>query len=291
LSAALSSLRAKRPECPKPELLQAAQSDVLPAHLTQDINRHVRGCPTCQSLLADLEVVDNTPLDKGSQARIWNKIQTAIAVEEPDTKMRRAGAPRWSFRFLPALGVAILGLGVVGLLLVMRGRQQTPNQVAQNPPAVHLSTPAPSVLQLEKAPVVLPASAAIVWRGQEDAAAKQIKALKQAMAPYESGDYAEAARRLQGLRKQYPDMAQASFYLGISQLFLNQNEDAARSLKDAVNITGSPVADDAQWYLALANHRLGKDGLAWSTLDALCKAGGKDSARACAGTKELESRR
>lgn len=300
LRKALDALRAKLPQCPKPEMLQAAQSDVLPAHQREDINKHLESCPTCKALLADLEAIDNTPLDRAGQTRIWKKVQAAIATEiatqiateAPAVKFEKASAPRWSFWFRPASLAAMtaaLTLVAVGVLWV-RTRQQPPgNEAAQNRPVVQLPTPA-SVLQLEKAPVVLPASAAIVWRGQGDAAVKQGKDLKQALAPYESGDYAEAARRLDRLRKQYPRMAQAPFYLGVSQLFLNQNEQAARSLKAAA-IGGSPLADDATWYLALANHRLGKDDVASSTLETLCKAGGKNSNRACAGVKELASRR
>jgi len=173
----------------------------------------------------------------------------------------------------------------------MRNPAQPASEISGNRPAAQVQTPAASVLQLEKAPVVLPASAAIVWRGKSDPAAKQGKDLKDALEPYESGDYAEAARRLQRLGKQYPTMAQAPFYLGVSQLFLNQNEDAAGSLKAASVISQSPVADEALWYLALAEHRLTKDDLAGSILETLCKSGGKNSARACAGAKELGPRR
>jgi hypothetical protein len=84
-------------------------------------------------------------------------------------------------------------------------------------------------------------------------------------------------------------MAEAPFYLGVSQLFLNQNEDAAKSLKDAVNLASRPLADEATWYLALALDRTGRTDLASSLLEPLCHAGGKNSSRACAGIKELQA--
>ena len=86
-------------------------------------------------------------------------------------------------------------------------------------------------------------------------------------------------------------MAQAPFYLGVCLLFLGQNEEAARYLKDSANIADSSFAPDASGYLALANHRLGKDDLASSLLDQLCQAGGQKSGRACQGAKELGVRR
>ncbi|HEY6308384.1 MAG TPA: anti-sigma factor [Candidatus Angelobacter sp.] len=293
LSEALDGLRTKLPRCPKPELLQAAQADVLPAQQREDIITHLESCPACTSLLADLEALDDAPLDKAGQQRIWKRIRAGIAAEDPAPMAGRT-VTGWSNSWLrpmplAAMAAAVVILVVVGFLFV-RDRQQPVNQVAQNHPVEQLPTAAPSVLRLEKPPVVLPASAVIVWRGQQEAATRQANALKQALAPYEMDNYAEAARRLERLRKQYPQMAEAPFYLGVSQLFLNQNEDAALSLKDAANIAEAPLVNDALWYLALANHRIGKDDLASSFLGALCRAGGKDSSRACAGAKELETR-
>jgi tetratricopeptide (TPR) repeat protein len=145
-------------------------------------------------------------------------------------------------------------------------------------------------LRLEKPPIILPAASVIVWRGQKDASSEQNKELKQALAPYEADNYAEAAQRLDRIRQKYPRMAEAPFYLGVSQLFLNQNEDATKSLKDAVNLAGQPLADEANWYLALALYRSGRGEAASSVLAPLCHAGGKNSARACQGIKELQER-
>jgi tetratricopeptide (TPR) repeat protein len=295
LSEALGGLRAKWPRCPKPELLQAAQADVLPAQLREDVITHLESCSACKSLLADLEVLDDAAIEKAVQQRIWKRVQSGIAAEEP-AKAGHTVTGWWNFWLRPmplasmaAVVVVVVVLVVAGVLFV-RNRQQPVDQVAQNRPVEQLPTPASSVLQLEKAPVVLPVSAVIVWRGQENSVTRQANALKQALTPYETDNYAEAARRLERLRKQYPRMAEAPFYLGVSQLFLNQNEEAARNLKDAANLAQPPLAGDVTWYLALANHRLGKDDLASSLLGPLCKAGGKDSARACAGGKELEAR-
>jgi TolA-binding protein len=291
LSEALGGLRANRQVCPRPELLQAAQADVLPAQQREDIIKHLESCPTCKSLLADLEVLDDAAIEKVAQQRIWKRIQSGIAAEEPELKAGDTVTGWWNswLRPMPLAAMAAIILIVVGVLFV-RDRQSRVNQAAQNRPVEQLPTPAASVLQLEKAPVVLPASAVIVWRGQQDAATRQADALKQALAPYETDNFVEAARRLERLRKQYPRMAEAPFYLGVTQLFLNQNEDAAKSLTDTLHLAQPPLAADATWYLALANHRLGKEDLASGFLGTLCKAGGKDATRACAGVKELETR-
>jgi tetratricopeptide (TPR) repeat protein len=292
LSEALRGLRANRQRCPKPELLQAAQADVLPPQQREEVIKHLESCPACKSLLADLEMLDDTRIAKGVQQRIWKRLQSEIAAEERPLEAGRifAGLSNFWSRSLPLAAIAAaLILAVVGVLLV-RDRQQTVHQIAQNRPLEHLPTPASSVLQLEKAPVVLPASAAIVWRGQQDPATLKANALKLALAPYETDNYAEAAKRLDRLRKRYPRMAEAPFYLGVCHLFLGQNEEAARNLKDTVDLAQPPLVTDATWYLALADHRLDQDDLASGLLGNLCKGGGKDSARACAGAKELEAR-
>jgi TolA-binding protein len=158
-----------------------------------------------------------------------------------------------------------------------------------NNPSPPATAEVASVFSLERAPVVLPsAQPALVWRGQQDTSAKQIKDLQQALVPYDSGDYAGAARLLELLRKKYPRMAQAPFYLGVCQLFLGQNDAAVRSLQDAQDLAGPSLADQTTWYLALANVKTGKIDKAKSLLTERCSAEGKDSARACAGVKELE---
>lgn len=288
LNDALTGLRQKAQRCPTPELLQAAQADVLPDDQREDIVRHLENCPACKALSSDLQTLDDEPLGKAAQQRIWATIQSGIQVE-PAVKNRRAFARGWNLWLRPmplAVTASVIILFAIGALW-LRNQRQTASNVAQNHAVVPPTIATASVLQLEKAPVVLPPAAVIVWRGQEDSGTRQANALKQALLPYEKDDYAEAVRRLQPLHRQYPKMAEASFYLGVCQLFLDQNEFAAASLNDAAKIAKPPLADQVSWYRALADHRVGKEDLAGSLLSDLCKAGGKDSARACAGAKEL----
>ncbi|HLW54502.1 MAG TPA: tetratricopeptide repeat protein [Candidatus Angelobacter sp.] len=282
LATACEGLRAKMLGCPTPELLQAAQADVLPPDLASEVNQHLEKCHICKSLLADLESVDSRELDRAARQRIWKQIRAGMPEKAAAEKRL------WWLRPLPVLAMAA-ALALVFVGVVRMRERPLPSMTAENhaPPSVAAQ---PSVFRLEKAPIVLPASAGIVWRGQEDASAKQVKELQRALQPYDSGKYEEAVRRLDSLRKKYPRMAEASFYLGVSQLFLNQNEQATLTLKDAVNLAGPSMLDQAQWYLSLANFRTGQVEPAISLLQPLCQAGGKDSARACAGVKELEAR-
>ena len=285
LDTALSELRARVHGCPPPDLLQAAQADVLPDEQAKEVKQHAERCSLCKSLLADLESLDEVELDKAGRQRIWAQIKDGMPAE---TKAPRAYW--WWLRPLPMAGaVATLAVLIFGVVLV-RDRQRPETPTAENHPPAAVGA-LPSAFQLEKAPIVLPASAAIVWRGREDLAAKQARELKQALVPYAANNYAEATRRLRALHKKYPRMAEASYYLGISQLFLNDNEQAARSLNDAVKLAQPSLSEQAKWYLALADYRTGKPNLANGLLEPLCSAGGNDSARACAAVKELRERR
>jgi tetratricopeptide (TPR) repeat protein len=290
LTAAVAKLRAKSPLCPPPELLQAAQEGVLPADLTNEVTGHLATCRLCKSLQVDLEELDNTELDAAGRKRIWQRVQAGMPSQTAHAGMVIPSA-WWKMWLRP---VAVAAMAVVAMLATVIGvrffsdRSRPATTVAQK--QTPASLPTPSVFRLEKAPIMLPASTAILWRGREDAATRQTKDLKQALVPYEANNYAEAARRLDLLRKKYARLAEAPFYLGVSQLFLDQNDDAVKSLKDAVNLADQPLADEATWYLALALYRTGRTDLASSLLEPLCRAGGNNSSSACAGIKELKAR-
>jgi len=184
--------------------------------------------------------------------------------------------------------LACVAIVMIVSVLLVRDHQPATAPIAQSNPAAIAQQP--SVFKLEKAPIILPASAALVWRGQEDTSARRANDLKKALLPYQSGNYEEAVKRLDGLRKKYASMAEAPFYQGVSQLFLNQNNNAAVALSDAVRLGKPPLLAQARWYLALADYRTGKVDQARGLLQPQCQGGGKDSPRACAGAKELAGR-
>jgi hypothetical protein len=217
LTAAVAKLRAKSLLCPPPELLQAARAGVLPPDLARDVTEHLESCRLCQSLQVDLEALDNTELDAAVRTKIWRRVQTGIPAQTAPVNVTTRGS-WWKLMLQPlpagAMAAFAVMIVVVGLRFFSDRRQPAATVAQDQTPA---SLPAPSAFHLEKAPVVLPASTAILWRGQTDPSAKRSKDLKQALAPYEADNYAEAAQRLDRLRKKYPRLAEAPFYLGVSQ--------------------------------------------------------------------------
>jgi TolA-binding protein len=165
--------------------------------------------------------------------------------------------------------------------------EQGPGQPSPQPATP--STPASTAFDLEKAPVRLPASAVMIWRGEGETGDPQAKELEQALAPYRADEYGAAEARLAKLAKKYPGLPEARFYLGVCQLFLNRNQDAVASLKAAASLARKPLVNETNWYLAIAYHRSGQDDDARPLLGRLCRAAGKDSGRACAALAELSS--
>lgn len=284
LDRALKGLGAKLQGCPSPDLLQASQAGVLPLEKAQEIDQHLQRCSVCRSLLADLAELDAAGPDRAEKQRIWASIQSRLS---DGVGIKKA---RWWWRPLPvASALACVATVMIVAVLLVRDHQPAAVPVAQSHPAAIAQQP--SVFKLEKAPIILPASAALVWRGQEDGSARPANDLKKALFPYQSGNYQEAVKRLDGLRKKYPSMAEAPFYQGVSQLFLNQNDKAAVALNDAVKLGKPPLLTQARWYLAVADYRTGKIEQAKDLLQPECRAGSKDSPRACQAVKELEVRR
>ena len=287
---AAAEFSARFPHCPKPALLQAAHAGVLPEEAGASVKAHMEACATCRSLAHDLAELDDVPLQPTEREKIWGMIRAGIAAEESGAK---AAAPTpWWRLFLRPIPVAIAAAAVV--LLAIGGRlmrdPQPPAAVAVNQPSQPPVATAPhaGVLRPDKAPVLLPASALLIWRGDSSAANTQGKELREALIPYQADQYGEAVQRLESLAKKYPRLAEAQFYLGVSQLLMERNDDAVASLKAARSLAGLALRDQAAWYLAVAWHRTGRDADARPLLEHLCQAGGATSERACSGLKELQ---
>jgi hypothetical protein len=95
---------------------------------------------------------------------------------------------------------------------------------------------------------------------------------------------------LAALSKKFAEAAEPSYYLGVCQLFLNQNDAAVESLEDARRKSGDTLRDDISWYLALALQRSGKTTDAEKELDQLCQSHGEYKDRACKASSELAGR-
>jgi tetratricopeptide (TPR) repeat protein len=268
---ALSDLRARCSDCPEPAMLQAAQEGVLPADLLDAVREHVEHCAICGALRDSLSVLDEEPLPPTDRRRIWERVRE----EAGERRIRLLGWPA-----VLAAAAALLMLAGIGML---RDRSR-PVKVANHGRPTG-AAPAPTGLLLEKPPVRLPATAFLVWRG--DAGSNPWQALRQALVPYESGDFAEAAQRLRAVADKNPRVAEARFYLGISRLFLGEDSEAAADLETARTLASGALADDAAWYLVIAYQHAGRAVEARTLLEGLCRDAGTNGAKACLALKEL----
>jgi hypothetical protein len=271
--------------CPAPDLLQAAQADVLPPSLGDPVRRHLEGCSICQSLLRSLDDLDDAELPADGRERIWNQVQGSIGSGQSSSSPKRRLVLSWlGLHPWPAVAAAAaVVLLTIGVGLMRETRRPV---VATTPASPVAPAQASPVLALEKAPIVLPAAALLVWRGQ-DQGADPWKELQSALTLYQSDDYAQAVERLRGLTAKQPRMAEAWFYLGVCRLFLKADQDAAGDFERARSLAQRPLADYASWYLAIAKERAGKVHEARTLLDELCRGGGAMAAKACTGLEKL----
>ena len=297
--------------CPEPALLLAAEEGVLAAGVGAGVISHLENCSLCKMMVRDVDDVA-APLLQSERIRIWNRIEPRGIPDRvaPAVGRRSAGflAPlfrRWTIA-VAATVVLVTGIAILVEHNARRGQgnryEPAASEPASEPASDQAQSPAmpprPAMppqpappesppFRLEKAPIILPAAAVMVWRGESAGENSQIVELKEALAPYRTGNYAEAERRLQKLAVKYPPLAEARFYLGVSQLFLNRNQDAVESLKTARRLAQNPLVREVDWYLAIGYHRVGQDSEARPLVEKLCQSGGKDSARACAARTEL----
>jgi predicted Zn-dependent protease len=160
------------------------------------------------------------------------------------------------------------------------------------PPPVQLrsgsSNASHVILPLEKAAIKLPAASVLLYRS--DAASSQafLKDLAAALKPYRADDYSEASRRLGNLSRKYPNSPEVPFYLGVSQLFLNDNTHAVDSLQAAGRLAGETLRDSISWYLIVALNREGRDQQALVAASTLCAQAGEYKQKACAAADEMK---
>jgi tetratricopeptide (TPR) repeat protein len=255
----------------------------------------------------DLDAVDSEPITETDRIRIWEQIQSEIPLEQVSPRSLRVSGARWKSFLWPmpitvaAMAIVLIAIAVLIGMNFLRGARPTQEQAVSNRGPEHpgeqvlgeptpkpaTSSVPPTAFRLEKAPVRLPASAVIVWRGEVNSGSAQVKQLEEALAPYRVDDYAASEKRLESVAGKYPTLAEARFYLGVCQLFLNRDQEAVESLKTARRLAKNPLASEAAWYLAIAYHRSGQDVEARPLLDKLCRAGGMNAARACAARTEL----
>jgi hypothetical protein len=276
-------LRASHADCPKPELLLAAQSGVLSEETARSVGTHLEKCGFCKILLRDLNdggVIATLPEE---ERRVRDRVMRAAGASE---KTEKAGSGLLTVWLRRALPVAVLaGVVVVAVVWMYVHPQVTPVSPA---PSVAVEPEKPAALQWEKLPVKLQASSILIWRGESrNAQEKYAAELTHALVYYRDGDYADAASQLGRVVKDFPRGVECQLYLGISQLALQQNSQAISALSAAQRLGSEQFRDDASWYLALAYARTGDTQNALTELQALCHGNGNYSQRACAGVREL----
>lgn len=306
----LAALRARHAQCPSLESILAAQSAALPDDLAAQLTQHIASCAWCRTLGNDVREFEFPAATPETERRIRARVFAAA----------KPVAPRpWQlpWRWLVPLGAAA---SLVLTVLLVRDVSQLspPPETTTVTPAGELGAPAsakasagspkleerrrqdsgpvvpkaPSVFRLEKPPVRLPLSAAMVWRGEGDTdRARFAEEFKAAMAPYRADEYAPAAARLARLAREFPSSPEVSFYLGVCQLFLGRDQEAIASLERAQPRATADLAREVSWYLALAHQRAGQADRAEALLSGLCQGSNPYSAQACAGIQELKASR
>lgn len=282
----LAELGADHADCPSLEILQAARAGVLPEDVAQSVAEHVEKCRFCQILRKDLTADELSDPNPDEALRVRQRVFAAVQ-EAKAAKASRGLLGLWFWKAIPA---TVLSAVAVAFFVWWRVHPTVQPHAAPAPVTQQKTGPSsPSVLAWEKLPIKLQAGSILVMRGeprteQEKYAAK----LTAALAFYRDENYAEAAKALADVTKDFPRGIEGQLYLGISQLKLNDAEGALASLTAAQKLDGEQFRDDANWYLALAYRGSGDVQSALTALQKLCEGKSRYAERACAGMRELE---
>lgn len=291
VGAAFTEMRARHAACPDPAMVLAAEAGTLPEETAAAVFNHLAQCAWCRRLRADMADPELLRLDADAARRIRARVLTSGA-ELPH-------ASRWLEwtrpRMLLPLGVVMVAVVAVatGIFVNRTGPTVKPGPTAATPTAAppangsSLATPS-SALRLEKAPVKLPLGAVILRRGETGSDRDRLLSdLRPALVPYRDDNFARAAAMLDVVARKHPTSPEPRFYLGVCRLFLNENDQAATDLEDALRLARGEQAEDAAWYSSLAYQRLGKTEQAVNHLRRLCEGHGGYAERACTAIAEI----
>ncbi|HYR91197.1 MAG TPA: hypothetical protein VE422_44485 [Terriglobia bacterium] len=282
IASALDKVRASVGACPHPDQLMAAAAGVQ----FQDaaaVREHSAACPVCQTLMRDLSSYEYPAVSDEEDRRIRATWGAATGVPRPTP-----GWWTWLWRPMPLAAAAFAIILVVTGALVLRQPGQRPDESAKSVQPSRIPAAAARVaFVLEKAAIKVPAAAVLVYRGDAESGKTFLNELASALEPYRMDNYAEAARRLDLLAGKYPKYAEPHYYLGVSRLFLGENEPALAALNSALPLADDSLRDDVSWYLAIALDRAGRSEDARREVEGLCGHAGEYQQRACASVGEL----
>jgi hypothetical protein len=117
-------------------------------------------------------------------------------------------------------------------------------------PVTRATVERPDWLRVVPPSVVLRTPGASARRGPDDTPFGTD--FDKAIAPWQAGNYAEAAMRLEPLAVAHPDLAESHFYLGTAWLLAGAPEEAVEPLRRAVSLASPALRGEATWYLGLA---------------------------------------
>ena len=263
-------------QCPPPDLLLPAHEEsVLPEEVSVAVRAHVATCALCTELMAALTDGASDP--------------TAGEAQRIDQRLRFQ--TRGRLRWWPSLAAAAALIAVAGGVYLARMAQRPAVRVAQGPaptPPVTPAQPAP-VLTLAAPAIMLPPESLTLRGDRRNAYAA---ALEDALTPFAAGNYQEAATRLEKVAQAHPRRPHAEFYAGTARLMAGDAAAAVGPLQSARELAprGSPLSDEAAWYLAVALERSGRREAAAGPLNEICGGGGPRQAQACDGLRLLSNR-
>ena len=212
------------------QMIERYLDGTLPETEVEAFEEHYFGCQHCFSEL---------------------QLRHAAAIEltsQSAQKASRPAAKTKSFYFWALAAAAVLVLALTSVWVI---RQRSP--VDSTPSTAVLVNPQQKLFEelarIEEAPSYLQATI----RGGVAGPAQE--KLRQGMQLYQQGKYAEAVPYLRPASESNPELYPSRFYLGISLLMVNQNDEAIQTLLSLVNSTSNPYLEDSQWYLAKAYFR------------------------------------
>lgn len=262
---------------PSPDLLRAAAENVLPDDIEKQVRKHVSDCEVCSVLQPDLSQLEPREPTADQRRRIRERLPSANS----------GGAKEGHFgrrRLLLAVGVAacILAAGISAKWLWRPASAQLPSRPRPASPALF------PPITVAKAPIEIPA-AMLPTRGARNPDTPSLQAWTFALKPYQDGDYARAVRELENVTGKYPRFADGYFYLGVSQLMLQRNEDGVLNLEAARRLASSKRRLQVQWYLGAAYARLGHTAEALKEWHSVCVAGSVDAKEACEAVQKIKT--
>jgi len=269
---------------PPLDLLMAARAGVLPDGIQKEMEAHLGRSAWSRALVDGVEQSSSElALDAVTERRLWTRISRPVPAEP--APVATASTAWWNYAaaaVAASLVIAVMGSRGGGAPTVDRPRD--PVSIATAP----VAEPAPLALAFTKPDVIL-SPAALTWRGGS-ATNPFLTDLQPAIEAYRNGAYADADARFTTLAVRYPSAIEVLYFHGIVRMLGDDFAGATRLLSAAVALNEPTFADDAAWYLAVAEQRSGHDADALRRMAGLCAGGGARASDACGAEKLLRAR-